>query len=140
MSSEKKIKSGSLTGDQKQTIIDFMESHPHLAKGKFSASFTNEKATNLWQELTASLNSIPGSIKEWKAWRRTWHDMKGNAKSKKVKLNFRTTGGGESIATPLKKLDESLVGIIGEVPIIGDPRIMESSVSFDFQKPSTSTT
>lgn len=68
--------------------------------------------------------------------------MKGNAKSKKAKLNlnFRTTGGGESIATPLNKLDESLVGIIGEVPITGDPRIMESSVSFDFQKPSTSTT
>ncbi|VVC25086.1 Hypothetical protein CINCED_3A018090 [Cinara cedri] len=32
---EKKIKSGSVTGNQKQTIIDFMESHPHLAKGQF---------------------------------------------------------------------------------------------------------
>jgi len=70
MSSEKKIKSGSVTGDQKQTIIDFMESPPHLAKGKFSASFTNEKATNLWQELTTLLNCIPGPIKKWKAWRR----------------------------------------------------------------------
>jgi len=37
--------------------------------------------------------------------------MKGNAKSKKAKLNlnFQSTGGGESITTPLNKLDESLV-------------------------------
>jgi len=64
------MKSLFVTGDQKQTIIHFMESHSHLTKGKFSESFTNEKATNLWQELTTLLNSIPGPIKEWKTWRR----------------------------------------------------------------------
>lgn len=45
---------------------------------------------------------------------------------------MRGTGGGPSTARQLDKLSETIVGIIGEVPISGDLLIAESTVSFDF--------
>lgn len=55
-------------------------------------------------------------------------------KKKQAQLNksLRGTGGGPSTARQIDKLSETIVGIIGEVPISGDPLIAESTVSFDF--------
>jgi len=70
MSCEKRKKSHSITNDQKSAMVDFLNSHSDLLKGKHSATFTQNIAAKQWQELTDLLNSIPGPIKDWKAWRR----------------------------------------------------------------------
>ncbi|CAI6342984.1 unnamed protein product [Macrosiphum euphorbiae] len=51
-------------------MVDFLNNHSDLLKGKHSATFTKHIAAKQWQELTDLLNSIPGPIKYWKAWRR----------------------------------------------------------------------
>lgn len=63
--------------------------------------------------------------------------MKVDAKRKKALThkNLRATGGGPSSIEPLDDLTESVVGMIGKVPISGDPSIPESSVCFNFDVP-----
>lgn len=67
---QKRKKSKSVTDGQKSAMIDFLQNHPELYKGKHTASYTQVIATQQWQELTGILNAIPGPIKDWKAWRR----------------------------------------------------------------------
>lgn len=66
--------------------------------------------------------------------------MKGEAKKKSAKINAsrNKTGGGISIEAPLNSIDETIIGIIGKVPIDGDSQITESVANFDFNAPSTS--
>lgn len=51
-------------------LVEFMEKHPKLIKGKFSADFTLKNAQKLWAEISLILNSVPGAKKEWKQWRK----------------------------------------------------------------------
>lgn len=61
---------GTLTGEQKRELLEFMENHPELRSGKFSQQFTFKKAQKLWLELSEKLNAYPGAQKEWKQWRK----------------------------------------------------------------------
>ncbi|CAI6356792.1 unnamed protein product [Macrosiphum euphorbiae] len=65
-------------------MVDFLNNHSDLLKGKHSATFTKNIAAKQWQELTDLLNSIPGPIKHWKTWHRTWQDLKAEAKKNKL--------------------------------------------------------
>jgi len=48
---------------------------------------------------------------------------------------LKGTGGGPSTAGSLSSLSEAVVGMIGVVPISGDPSIMDYPVCFDFDSP-----
>lgn len=60
----------SITSDQKEALVEFMENHPDLRKGKFSINFTTAIAKSQWEECRILLNSIPGPAKEWQEWRK----------------------------------------------------------------------
>jgi len=47
-----------------------MKKHPQLIKGKFSSSFTWKDSIELWNKAAQILNSINGSKKDWKGWRK----------------------------------------------------------------------
>ncbi|XP_074042849.1 uncharacterized protein [Leptinotarsa decemlineata] len=72
---------------QKQYLLQYLQKKPKLAIGKFSPTFTIEEAQIEWQALATALNRLPGkrSIKSWKQWRKTWHDMKSKVKMKSIK-------------------------------------------------------
>ena len=56
---------------QREHLIDFLEEHPELKNGKFSASFTYKDASKLWMLLADTLNAIPGGAnRDWKGWRK----------------------------------------------------------------------
>lgn len=55
---------------QKAAMIDFLKNHDELSKGKHSSTFIQVIAKQQWEELLATLNSIPIPIKDWKSWRR----------------------------------------------------------------------
>lgn len=66
-----KGRTGYITTEQKETLIEFMKQNPELKLGKFSASFTAKDAQNKWMTLTEELHKIPnGATKEWKQWRK----------------------------------------------------------------------
>ncbi|CAI6352410.1 unnamed protein product [Macrosiphum euphorbiae] len=60
----------SITPAQKEALVEFMENHPDLRKGKFSINFTTAIAKKMWVECQTMLNSIPGPSKEWHEWRK----------------------------------------------------------------------
>lgn len=66
-----KKRAGNKTPLQKQMLLDFIELHPELHTGKFSAVFTHAIAQKLWEEITTALNAVPGGgVKDWKHWRK----------------------------------------------------------------------
>jgi len=48
---------------------------------------------------------------------------------------LKGTGGGPSMAGSLDSLSEAVVGMIGVVPIFGDPSNVDYPVCFDFDLP-----
>lgn len=71
MEMEKKRRAIPIIKAQKEILIEFMAKHPELRSGRFTATFTFQKAKYLWNELADSLNSIPsGSQKDWRQWRK----------------------------------------------------------------------
>ncbi len=71
MDSAKKRGGGShMTLNQKEMLINFMESNPKLYIGYFDNSFSAKDATVLWKTISEELNSVPGACKDWKGWRK----------------------------------------------------------------------
>lgn len=66
----RKKRSANITNEQKTLLIEFMDKHLDLVKGKFTSSFTMKTATSLWMEISAILNAANGTRKDWKEWRK----------------------------------------------------------------------
>jgi hypothetical protein len=56
--------------NEEQKKIHYLDAHPDLKTGKFSSKFTHQDSMELWQDIGVHLNSIPGSRKDWKDWRK----------------------------------------------------------------------
>ncbi|KAL4096970.1 hypothetical protein QTP88_021828 [Uroleucon formosanum] len=61
----------SITSDQKEALVEFMENHFDLRKGKFSINFTTAIAKTQWEDCCKLLNSIPRPAKKWQECRKT---------------------------------------------------------------------
>ncbi|XP_066585425.1 uncharacterized protein [Prorops nasuta] len=130
MTSENKY----INEEQKKLLVDFMEKHPELQSGKFSKEFTHTKARNLWEEIAALLNQIPGANKPWDKWRKSWHDMKSQAKVKStnIKNYAKGTGGGPATTQELNESDKSILALISSTAIVGIASTTESAIDFDW--------
>jgi hypothetical protein len=58
------------SAEQKATLIELLKNEAQLITGKFSATYTFKDAKKKWEEISSTLNSIPGAKKEWKQWRK----------------------------------------------------------------------
>ncbi|KAG5900539.1 hypothetical protein JTB14_022846 [Gonioctena quinquepunctata] len=104
---------------QKDILIECMRSHPQL-KQKFSSNCTRQDSITIWKDITNMLNASPGAKKEWKEWRKTWHDIHSRTKTKKALINAQSskTGGGSAIPD-LSQSEEKIAEIIGDTAIRG---------------------
>jgi hypothetical protein len=55
---------------QKSRLIALVEADEELRRGKFSSSFTKKEGEKRWENIALEVNSIPGSKREWKEWRK----------------------------------------------------------------------
>lgn len=56
---------------QKQLLVEAVKRYDQLQTGKFTATFTQKRAQELWEEIAIQLNGVVGgSIKDWKQWRK----------------------------------------------------------------------
>ncbi|XP_072377501.1 uncharacterized protein [Diabrotica undecimpunctata] len=103
-----------LSSGQKEILIEFLEDHKHLRSGKFNSNFTFRQAQMLWQQLATKLNSVPGSRKDWRQWRKTWQDIRTKTKYKQAsiyKLNIESMKANIPIES-LTPIEERIVTII----------------------------
>ncbi|CAH1106633.1 unnamed protein product [Psylliodes chrysocephalus] len=124
-----------ITEKQRETLVEFMCRHPELVSGKFTRTFTALVAQKLWKSLELELNSMPGSKKDWRQWRKSWHDIKSKVKTKnaKIKSYQRGTGGGAAIKDILSKWEENVMNVICPTSSLGHPSASESVIEFDFE-------
>ena len=48
-----------VNNEQKKILVEFLEKHPELKSGKFSATFTKKLSTRLWMDVSTILNAVP---------------------------------------------------------------------------------
>lgn len=66
----KKCRVTLVSAKQKYLLVNFMEDHPELQKGKFGPIVTHKQANLLWNELAMELNSIIGANKNAEKWKK----------------------------------------------------------------------
>ncbi|XP_022160298.1 uncharacterized protein LOC111026509 [Myzus persicae] len=111
----------------------FLKLDPQLLSGKFSASFTFKTAQKRWEEIANALNAMPGAVKDWKKWRKTFQDNRTKTKTKKsaILAAQRSTGKNTPIV-PLTTLENDTLELINSTSIEGHTGCMVSNVSFSF--------
>lgn len=67
---QRKKRSANITQEQRTLLIEYMNKHPELVKGKLTSSFTLKDSISMWNEITEILNSVSGAEKDWKSWRK----------------------------------------------------------------------
>lgn len=67
---QRKKRSSNITNEQRTFLIEYMNKHPQLLKGKLTFTFTLKDSISLWNEITEILNSVNGAQKDWKSWRK----------------------------------------------------------------------
>ncbi|KAI4468210.1 hypothetical protein MML48_2g00011686 [Holotrichia oblita] len=127
-----------ITENQKSALIEYLKINNNLISGKFSNTFTQKDAEEKWKYLADLLNSMPGIVKDWKNWRKTWHDMRSRTKLKysQNRQQRNQTGGGPPPEEMFTKIEEDILDIIKKVSVDGHENVTESVV--DFHLPSTS--
>ncbi|CAH2989402.1 unnamed protein product [Chilo suppressalis] len=122
-----------INGAQKQKLLDLLASKPQLRAGKFKENFTHKDAQREWEDISRTLNSIPGANKDWKAWRKTWQDILSKTKSKTAAINRvrRGTGGGPPPTEPLDEFEEGVAAFLHQHAISGHTESTESVVTFE---------
>lgn len=67
---QRKKRSVNITNEQRTLLIEFMNKHPELLRGKLTSTFTLKHSVCLWNEITEILNAVNGANKSWKEWRK----------------------------------------------------------------------
>ncbi|KAI4454507.1 contactin 5 [Holotrichia oblita] len=91
----------------------------------------------MWQQITVILNATPGARKDWSQRRKTWRDLRCNAKNKKSEIirHQRGTGGGSPLIPEeiLSVTDQIITEMIGPTAISGDQAVTQPNDNFDFE-------
>ncbi|KAF5303079.1 hypothetical protein FQR65_LT08410 [Abscondita terminalis] len=115
--------------------LNYVKSRPHLVSGKQTNQWTQKALTAEWEEVSQTLNSTPGASKDWKGWRKTWHDMRSRTKLKEGnnRRYARGTGGGPPKVEPLTDVEEDILTIIKTVSIEGHAVEEAEAIEIDIQ-------
>ncbi|KAL4702670.1 hypothetical protein ACJJTC_007101 [Scirpophaga incertulas] len=100
---------------QVETLVEFMERNPSLAKGFLRTQNARERGRRQWEEIAVRLNSLGGTIKTYKQWTKYWSDKKSAIKKKVAARSAarRRTGGGVEDVVELSELEERIVALCG---------------------------
>ncbi|CAH1106871.1 unnamed protein product [Psylliodes chrysocephalus] len=121
------------SAEQKRVLLEFFKKNSELESGKFSNDFSQKDAQQLWQEVTKTLNSCgDGAYKDWKAWRKTWQDIRCRTKNKtmKFKRQLGGTGGGPFIDNFVTPFEKQVLDTINVTSMHGHIESVESSTAF----------
>ncbi|KAJ8703983.1 hypothetical protein PYW07_013277 [Mythimna separata] len=112
---------------QVETLVEFMERNPGMAKGFLRTQSARERSRRKWEELALRLNSMGGTIKTYKQWTKYWSDKKSAIKKKvaaRAAARHRTDGGLEDELLELSEVEERIVALCcGENLSTGDAHL-----------------
>ncbi|XP_067619400.1 uncharacterized protein [Eurosta solidaginis] len=102
------------TKDQIERLIELMERHPEVGRGKPQFGCSQNRVKELWEEFALELNSLGPPTRTAPEWTRVWVHYKANLKRKlsNNRNNLVATGGGPSHEKSLSPLEESVAQLI----------------------------
>ncbi|KAL0830010.1 hypothetical protein ABMA28_003468 [Loxostege sticticalis] len=103
------------TAEQIEMLLNFLQEHQDLARGHLrDASGRAQRSRRQWEELAVRLNSLGGTIKNYKQWTKYWSDKKSAIKKVAARSAARRrTGGGVEDVVELSELEERIVALCG---------------------------
>ncbi|CAK1578756.1 unnamed protein product [Parnassius mnemosyne] len=107
---------GSATPEQIDALLNFLDEHRDLARGRLRSLEGKVQAKRLWDELCNTLNSMGGCIKTVQQWQKVWFDRKHLAKKAAAdsRRSASMTGGGPSVAPQLSHSELKVLSIMGD--------------------------
>ncbi|KFM72941.1 hypothetical protein X975_16698, partial [Stegodyphus mimosarum] len=75
-----------MTKPQQQMILQYMEKHPDLFRGRVTKEFTPQMKLEMWEELASLLNERGPCVKTTEKWRRAFIDWKCAVKKKAAEI------------------------------------------------------
>ncbi|XP_064472656.1 myb-related transcription factor, partner of profilin-like [Ornithodoros turicata] len=132
-------RSARTTAEQYEIMVQYMQEHENLLRGTFSPAYTAQQRERDWGQLVERLNSAGGAVKTVERWRKAWQDWKSNVKAKaaRIRSSRSRTGGGPPPKEQFTPAEEVLVGLLGEVSIVGVDTTAELGVSLEEQTQAT---
>ncbi|CAH1993081.1 unnamed protein product [Acanthoscelides obtectus] len=113
-----------VSASQIDELLDFLESHPSLAKGSVGlGGRSKETIERKWDELAICMNGHgTGATKNGQRWRRYWIDLKHRVKSRvaQYRQDVTGTGGGPANVESFSEIDRRIMALLGEAAIFGD--------------------
>ncbi|CAH1993045.1 unnamed protein product [Acanthoscelides obtectus] len=113
-----------VSASQIDELLDFLESHPSLAKGSVGLGGRSKQTIERkWDELAICMNAHgTGATKNGQRWRRYCIDLKHRVKSRAAQYRQDATGigGGHANVESSSKVDRRIMAILGQAPIFGD--------------------
>ncbi|GBO32712.1 hypothetical protein AVEN_107900-1 [Araneus ventricosus] len=94
-------------------IVNAMERKSFLNGNKFTSAYTALKRNEDWKELSQTLNSSGGALKNVKCWQKCWSDKKRRCQKEVQHLQSCKSEGGRNDEKPLTPLDERILLLIG---------------------------
>ncbi|CAK1596330.1 unnamed protein product [Parnassius mnemosyne] len=107
---------GSATPEQIDALLNFLDEHRDLARGRLRSLEGKVQAKRLWDELCNTLNSMGGCTKTVQQWQKVWFDRKHLAKKAAAdsRRSASMTGGGPSVAPQLSHSELKVLSIMGD--------------------------
>ncbi|XP_017491304.1 PREDICTED: uncharacterized protein LOC108379462, partial [Rhagoletis zephyria] len=105
---EKTLKLKISNKQQIDRLVDLVEKHPDIGRGKGQYGSSRQETKDTWVQFAVELNSLGPPSRTGPEWQRVWIHYKANLKGKlaKNKESFLATGGGPSQEVSLTASEE----------------------------------
>ncbi|CAG4969155.1 unnamed protein product [Parnassius apollo] len=107
---------GSATPEQIDALLNFLDEHRDLARGRLRSLEGKVQVKRLWDELCNTLNSMGGCTKTVQQWQKVWFDRKHLAKKAAAdsRRSASMTVCGPSVALQLFHSELKVLSIMGD--------------------------
>ncbi|XP_028901040.2 uncharacterized protein LOC105219640 isoform X2 [Zeugodacus cucurbitae] len=128
--SEKKVRSGKVTKQQKQKLLDLLKNHRNVGTGQFGGPNSGKAANAVWATLTAELNACGRACKTVEQWKKCWADWKSGVKKQQAAImRFQNATGNRPASegpAPLDGMDLQVLDFFPTALVDGDGVTKES--------------
>ncbi|XP_054746776.1 uncharacterized protein LOC129251451 [Anastrepha obliqua] len=108
---------------QFQILVDFMTTHPDLAKGLMKTPNAKIRVDHLWKRVTSELNAAGPPMRDMAGWRKvtlvTCVLFISIAKRRRNRTNIAGTGGGPSVYSSLNELEQRVSELLSINKAVG---------------------
>ncbi|XP_046403973.1 uncharacterized protein LOC124169425 [Ischnura elegans] len=117
-----------VTEFQKEFLLKFLSENRRLLSTTVDETFTKQDHERLWGELSTALNSMgSGPVKSQSQWKKTWADMKREAREKFARMRYDPTKTAGRIGSNevLNSIQRRILDLIGSTEMCRPDQVPE---------------